>query len=254
MTDLATPPAVKEHPLLFSAEMVRALLEGRKTQTRRVLKIGQNAKMNIDHKKMLIDLDRAESRRSSIWTDLVGIPGPDVHLSVPFTHPEDGWEENPEDDRRDRLRPIWRIGQRLWVKETFRFDRAHDSERPVNLHPHTAVQWEADGEFRGYRVTGRKRASIHMPRWASRITLEIEDVRIERLNEIVLSDVWAEGIPTDYAKYDESMKGRHEEGQACFGRYRALWESINGPGSWEANPWIWAITFKVIPQHGAANQ
>ena len=84
-----------------------------------------------------------------------------------------------------------------------------------------------------------------MPRWASRLTLEITGVRVERLQDISEADAWAEGV----AHYSSGMTGTPSAGDADAGRvlYRRLWESINGPGSWAANPWVWVVEFKRIP-------
>ena len=86
--------------------------------------------------------------------------------------------------------------------------------------------------------------SIHMPRWASRITLEITGVRVERLQDISPEDCWAEGIQEMRDAGDENGELRGSVKQD----YQALWESINGPGSWNANPWVWVVEFKRLEQ------
>ena len=114
---------------------------------------------------------------------------------------------------------------------------------PPRLIPQDARIHYAATEDRGGLLW---RPSIHMPRWASRITLEVTGVRVERLQDISEADAYAEGIEqTDFieeAEHQEPATG------APPGRYayRALWESINGPDSWTANPWVWAVEFKRI--------
>ncbi len=85
------------------------------------------------------------------------------------------------------------------------------------------------------------RPSIHMPRWASRITLEITDIRVERLQEISYADAMAEGVP-----FTELPPGQGRPDPLHRAKFADLWESINGPGSWEANPWVWVIEFKRV--------
>ena len=145
-------------------------------------------------------------------------------------------------------------GMRLWVREAWNFlgtdmmrhGRTHSTQDGV-------VKYLADGERRTINTKWRNvevwmarkpqsRPSIHMPRWASRLTLEITGVRVERLNDINEADAWAEGV----AHYSSGMTGTPSAGDADAGRvlYRRLWESINGPGSWEANPWVWVVEFR----------
>lgn len=125
--------------------------------------------------------------------------------------------------------PYGKPGDRLWVREAWRLREIGED-------------WSRDcGTGVAYRATdpdGRAekwRSSLHMPRWASRITLEVTGVRVERLQDISHDDACAEGI--------ESTRGG---ALACIERYRRLWESINGPGSWDANPWVWAVSFKRL--------
>ena len=181
--------AVKERPILFSGPMVRAILDGRKTQTRRIVK----PQPNVVH---------AIYGDASIDTNLTFRRG-DGRIRCPYGIP----------------------GDRLWVREAKRqaFYRAStttggDENRQEYIRLGHAYQW---------------RPSIHMPRWASHITLEIESVRVERLQEITEEDARAEGWhPGD--------------GQGPIEWYEDLWQSINGPGSWDANPWVWVIQFNRV--------
>jgi len=202
-------------PILFSAPMVRAIIAGTKTQTRRALKSQPELLYRITG-------DR-------------NVPGCDIRDSP------------------------YHKGMRLWVREAWNFlgtdmmrhGRTHSTQDGV-------VKYLADGERRTINTKWRNvevwmarkpqsRPSIHMPRWASRITLEITGVRVERLNDINEADAIAEGVT---AVSSGGVTLFTTTGVNCFqtakDAYAALWESINGPGSWGANPWVWCISFKVI--------
>jgi hypothetical protein len=193
---------MKERPILFSAPMVRAILDGRKTQTRRVMK-----------------------------------PQPleGIERQFPFPRIKDGnlYFHAYETDEF----PMWmhhikcphEVGMRLWVRET----------HWQYMNRLEVAGYCADGEqtFEHHVI---KVPSIHVPRWASRITLEITGVRVERLQDITEEDAKAEGAG-----------GERYSGQGfehCIHReaFRTLWESINGPGTWELNPWLWVIEFRRI--------
>lgn len=132
-------------------------------------------------------------------------------------------------------------GDRLYVRENYRFSSAHDSLKPSLVPFGDAVEYFADTTAKHY-LEGRLRPSIHMPRWASRITLEITGVRVERLNDISEEGAQAEGV--------DGEKEAVERGATWFDKprraYRFLWESINGEGSWDLNPWVWVIEFKRV--------
>jgi len=148
---------------------------------------------------------------------------------------------------------------RLWVREAWNFlgtdmmrhGRTHSTQDGV-------VKYLADGERRTINTKWRNvevwmarkpqsRPSIHMPRWASRLTLEITGVRVERLNDINEADAIAEGVT---AVSSGGVTLFTTTGVNCFqtakDAYAALWESINGPGSWDANPWVWVVEFRRI--------
>ena len=188
---------MKERPILFSGPMVRALLAGTKTQTRRVVK-PQPTHFNP-----------------------VGVPrrviptgGPSDVIRCPYGQP----------------------GDRLWVRETWAYGiHALAAKRDEN----GPFVYAADGTTQG-RLCDRWRPSIHMPRWASRITLEVTSVRVERLQDIDLADALAEGISDTGALILDSA-GNEQGGPIA--EYAVLWEQINGSGSWAANPWVWAIEF-----------
>ncbi len=187
-----------DRPIIFSAPMVRALLEGRKTQTRRMLN-----------------------------------PQPGGIKSARILG--SGWALAPESNRCsvDWTPPRYAPGDRLYVREA-----CHVDGRDVNYRADAPVGSEPPGPWR---------PSIHMPRWASRLTLTVTDVRVQRLQDISAYDVQAEGAcelacvpPNDE---DEA------EAQAIF---RDLWNSLHGPAAWDANPWVVALTFTV--QHGNIDQ
>ena len=183
---------MKERPILFSAPMVRAILDGTKTMTRRAVKG--------------IALD---------WLRPNG-----------FT-PE--FVANPE----NHLCPYGIPGDRLWVRETFGIDD-EDGSVLYFADPDTAQAAEHARVCEDRYP--RRRPSIHMPRRASRILLEITHVRVERLQDISHEDALAEGMPWDDSVHHFSRR----------------WELINGAGSWDANPWVWVVEFqRVEPTEGA---
>lgn len=213
--------APKERPILFSAPMVRALLDGSKTQTRRILK--SNCQ------------EIGERDDGSRWP----------------------WSEHPltADDHWHAC-PYGQPGDHLWVRETFQgplFDGDREPEYradPEAFNRPEYCEYAADGgqapEFMTMddeRVC-RWRPSIHMPRWASRILLEIVSVRVERLQDIGVEDIEAEGVVTSEASIME---------HGCRARvidFTRLWEGINGAGSWDENPWVWVVEFRhVSTQH-----
>jgi hypothetical protein len=197
---------IKERPLLFNAEMVRAILDGRKTQTRRAVKA--------------MALDWLEN--SKFIPEYVASPDNDMC-------------------------PNGKIGDQIWVRETF-------SAMGDNTGHALPIYYRADGDD-GFAWT----PSIHMPRWASRIQLEITNVRIERLQDIGEDDAEAEGIeginqPTggdDYQDYwrDYGVNKKDADGWPWFtgdpiASFKSLWNSIYK--NWDSNPWVWVIEFKVI--------
>lgn len=195
---------MKERPILFSSSMVRAILDGSKTMTRRIIK-PQPTHFN----------PAGTPRR------VVPNGGPSESICCPYGQP----------------------GDRLWVRETWAAPHALDGHTPRFMPPTTRVHYAAS-EDRGGLLW---RASIHMPRWASRILLEIADVRIERLQDISEDDAQAEGL-----EYSERFEGycigeaEHYNSHDPRLSYASLWESINGPDSWAANPWVWVVTFRRV--------
>ena len=185
------------------------------------------------------------------WNPVVGLYNPLVIDNGGYEAP------GPEifgaaDETEGRKCLYGQPGDRIWVRETWRSTgdggRA-DYMAPRNLQPHQ-VWYDADGAAPASECTGKTRTSIHMPRWASRILLEIVSVRVERLQDISDADTVAEGIDMEALaesqdRYDIVCKGSGASGRATERTaWRDLWESTGG--DWEANPWCWAITFKRV--------
>lgn len=207
--------SIKERPILFSGPMIRAILEGRKTQTRRVMKHQPEADAKITIGEMSTSKGVAyigNSRSGGIVT----------RAPCPYGQP----------------------GDRLWVRETwgiFPDNGFTGFKGPVSSAPaEHSLHYKADD---GDILAGPWRPSIHMPRWASRITLKITSMRVEQLQDISEDDAIAEGAE-DYAGQETPWKG--VLAPAIVHGYATLWESINGPGSWNANQWVWVIDFKVL--------
>lgn len=204
---------MKEKPILFSGPMVRAILEGRKTQTRRVVKPSPPDYINELH-------------------------GGEFSMRVPYRMRDDN--DDPagfgfQDDNGNYWRcPYGHVGDRLWVKETF--CTTGDDGR-VN------VCWRADGWGDCPADDGKWKPSIFMPRKFSRITMEIVSVRVERLQDTSEADAAAEGAMPTLGRLAATIIGT--KGTCRIG-YAQIWESINGEGSWAKNPWVWVIEFKRI--------
>lgn len=233
---------MKDRPIIFNADMVRAVLDGRKTQTRRML--------TPHHLKMI-----------------------DAAASAGECHPlESGRQHANSQSYYREWCPFGAVGDRLWVRETWSVvSHAFDDDGLmidyVPDRPAKAVHeqpfgrgyysghaiYAADGGFTWGDddgcVDGRScwKPSIHMPRWASRITLEITGVRVERMYDISEADARAEGV--------EQLRGgfwRHyqpgwtQHQLSARGSFVTLWKSIYGEESWQANPWVWVIEFKRV--------
>ena len=205
----------KERPILFSGPMVRALLDGSKTQTRRVVK-PQPDTAHDGEPYWFIGGYRVWGYR----------PAPAVPLRA-------GGNPLPC--------PYGQRGDRLWVRESFAHMYRYNAQ-PEKRAPED-VTYMADNLTPDPYVYGSWKPSIHMPRWASRITLEVTNVRVERLQDISEADALAEGVKVHPDHHGKPPSSIYSPVQA----YRDLWESINGPDSWAANPWVWAIEFRRLP-------
>lgn len=228
----------KERPILFSAPMVRAILDGRKTQTRRAVSRG-----NSDTAAVWSWLELDDKKVPAAYPGKTFADNGYLHVTCK-PHPDD-----PQDDPGywtcQRVYPRWGIGERLWVRETWaksRNNTIYAAESVYSEGPKgNADDWDWDDSC-GKNVW---RPSIFMPRSASRLTLEITDVRVQRAHQISEADAEAEGVqvphgidPNKTTGWRESMKYRLS--------FEALWDSINSKGAWAKNPWVWAMTFKVV--------
>ncbi len=227
---------MKERPILFNAPMIRAILDGRKTVTRRIVK----------PVKFYPDFGCAVGQVGGVWR--YGSPA-----ALGLRERGDHWSVVLKGDVLQRMCTSeaygWGAGagcpygvpggDRLYVRETWAAPHAYD-HLPPRLIPQDARIHYAATEDRGGLLW---RPSIHMPRWASRITLEVTGVRVEALQDIDLADALAEGISDTGALILDSA-GNEQGGPIA--EYAVLWEQINGPGSWAANPFVWVVTFRRI--------
>lgn len=223
---------MKERPILFNGAMVRAVLAGTKTQTRRVVKPGFGQDWLSP-----ATLGRSLRARPVIL---------DGEQWAQFAHPLSG--QTVDEILHDEWSPLACIrcpygqpGDRLWVREAW---------AKTTVFPDTMMTVYREGDNRT-DYGGPWKPGIHMFRRDSRLTLEVTGVRVERLQDISEADAQAEGVD-----YDPGEGGTYwVPGLGCgsdsaAGSYRRLWESINGPGSWDANPWLWAVEFKRVEQGG----
>ena len=214
-----------EKPILFSGPMVRALLEGRKTQTRRVLKLPKWA--SADPNDIEVD-EHGIAQVIAEYGCLCDIP-------VPYA-----------------------VGDLLWVRESWcELDRGHrfvEHRREAAYMADTKAGSDGDEIRKEYGY--KWKPSIHMPRWASRLTLDVTNVRVERLQDISDADALAEGVCqfTEESDRPGSWKGLSAEYRAGMVRTiygspskasHHLWDHVNGAGAWDANPWVVALTFTV---------
>lgn len=198
-----------DKPIPFSAPMIRALIAGAKTQTRRVIK---------------------PRRRCSLfdgtWSDSYVLDAGNA-----------SW-------RADDVR--YAVGDRLYVKEAWRTQARYDDRPPRDVPVTALVSYEADYDREpndGCR--GRYRHARFMCRWASRLTLLVTDVRVQRLQEVSEDDAKAEGVPWP-EECDDGAATAYEPSIGHFrSEFSAIWNSINGPDAWAANPWVCAVSFEA---------
>ena len=235
---------VKEHPILFSTLMVQAILEDRKTMTRRVIK------PQPDGEQVIIDPSAANH---GIF-DFKGV-----------TH-------------NTHFCPYGQVGDRLWVRETFVLEDdseyGYSAEELAQFRKDRPVKTETEGEYTyhlipHYKATEpepyivsaeqmerdssddrtRWKPAIFMPHWASRITLEVTDIKVERLQEIEkhIEDYKKEGYKP-FILQNSAIDGQDFEASADFAWFENLWDFINAKRgySWESNPWVWVIKFRKI--------
>ncbi len=211
---------MKERPILFKGEMVRAILDGTKTQTRRIVKPQPEVTSDSDC-RVKINGNHHTGPSDYLLKDVL------PRFACPYGQP----------------------GDRLWVRETTciapKFFAPPDQSCVPDYDGDLRyVSYKADGHceyaMREYKL--KWTPSIHMPRWASRITLEIVSVRVERLQDITEECAKAEGCDNSNSEAAITV-GWYERPRSAFIR---LWESINGADSWLSNPWVWVVEFKRV--------
>lgn len=245
--------------MIFNGEMVRAILDGRKTQTRRIMKVQPSDGFHPTHNGYDLDLN--------------------AHWYTPGVVDKNGYLQPAKkdvfgvaDENEGYTCPFGAVGDRIWVRETWGVV-SHELDEDGRIQPWspdrpaTAIHempfgngyytghaiYAADGEFTwgdddGYE-DGRScwKPSIHMPRAACRILLEVTGVRVERLNSISQEDAQAEGMELTGWRPTYSDPDSGGEVWTPYDNFAQLWESIYGEESWKANPWVWVIEFKVVP-------
>jgi hypothetical protein len=232
---------MKERPILFNGEMVRALLEGRKTQTRRVMKVQPHDDNCCISTLMCSTGDRSQIGKHRWLRKL-----------------NSGEIDQTDTNQNYFSCPYGQVGDRLWVRETWATVPATAYRASVGV-PQT-INPNAPSRAAVYRASFDRcyggfvwKPSIHMPRWASRITLEVTGVRVERVQDITEEDAQAEGcsewIPCGVYTGLKGVKigGAHRKGTHRE-YFEWLWNSINekrGYG-WNANPYVWAVEFKRV--------
>ncbi len=222
-----------DRPILFSAPMVRAQRDDRKTQTRRQLYVRRK-------------LVPGRPVRAAVMREY--FPPAASLIGIDEAWDLSGWQRCV-------------AGDRLWVREAWRVSPAYDDLRPADMSGEETVFYEAD-----YKASpdGRLRAAMHMPRWASRLTWLVTSTRIERLQDISEADARAEGamrhipvksavsgttIASDSWHFDVNLDGRLYEDTSASGAYEILWGKINGWDSWDANPWVVVITGEIVKEN-----
>lgn len=231
-----TQTKTKERPILFNGEMVRAILDGRKTQTRRVVK----PQIGTDPCDKFVHVEVTVTDGWYYWWDYICGPGSyDVdqayhHIKCPYGEPGDHLY----------VRETWcpqafngvdgyvgyRADRKVFVKSTY--GGMHEAARHLLDTQDSPIKWKP---------------SIHMPRWASRITLEITDVRVERVQDISGQDAFWEGCNV-YNPADDRIDHIGHHPSYSIGEFKSLWNSTNekrGYG-WDVNPWVWVIEFKRL--------
>lgn len=198
---------MRERPMIFNAEMVRAILDSRKTQTRRIMKVQpENAELGL---RRITDSSVDKEVGMYFWclSDACGVKHRSKLFSCPFGE----------------------VGDRIWVRETWARYNIDQDSHDMAYRATTPEDWPEEGRWR---------PSIHMPRWASRIMLEITGVRVERLASISTGDAQAEGYPAERAENGGQLD--------AWLWFRDLWDGIYPEQTFKHNPWVWVIEFKRI--------
>lgn len=227
---------MRERPIIFNADMVRAVIDGRKTQTRRII---QSPAKNMQASGQKV-IDYRE-------------PGDKWYGEHVFSmrNSSGTWCDYTKEQFLAKC-PFGAVGDRLWVRETWMPDAPRDGTwgdvefygckgSPLSMIPEryrTPDHCIHRAGWDGHEMVGWT-PSIHMPRWASRIALEITGVRVERLSALSDDDARNEGCP---AQLPHNPEDQHQ----ARTWFRGLWSEIYGEESWQANPWVWVIEFKRV--------
>ncbi|MDS0076773.1 hypothetical protein QU609_10585 [Enterobacter hormaechei subsp. hoffmannii] len=207
---------MKERGMIFNGEMVRAILDGRKMQTRRIMKVQPSDGFHPTHNGYDLDLN--------------------AHWYTPGVVDKNGYLQPAKkdvfgvaDENEGYTCPFGAVGDRIWVRETWARYNIDQDSHDMAYRATPPADWPEEGRWC---------PSIHMPRWASRLMLEITGVRVERLQAITLGDICKE-IGCGLYDFRPATYG--------FQVWEDLWKSIYGEENWQANPWVWVIEFKVVP-------
>lgn len=234
---------MKERPIIQNGPQVRAILDGRKTQTRRVISKHNSV---LDNRQRYSEpvwdgLDFEYPKCPAFWLD-----GSESHhggAGLSVSHPARG--------TRHRITPRWQVGMNLWVREPFSYTQIVSSTVPGESGMRGVIYKASPNNYYPHKEEEIKwKPSIHMPRWASRITLEVTHVRAERVQEISNADAVVEGtpIPMDGDKYLIDLCGPATDRHPTVAAFGVLWNSINKSRGyeWKSNPWVFVLEFKRI--------
>lgn len=223
---------MKERGILFKGHLVRKILAGKKSQTRRLP--GPTNSL-VDGKRDPRLFAQLDFSRAHADEDQAG-----PHLLVP----------KKLGSATYRVRPQWQIGDALWVRETWGVGwEEHLARKDPKL-----IAYRADGELTApNREYQRWRPGIHLPRWASRITLDISEVRVQRVQDISAEDVIAEGIDVEDVRCQCEVCAHTSElcpatRTGIIEKFAVTWDAINAKrgGSWQRNPWVWAMSWPAL--------
>lgn len=243
-TDVETAQDFASTGILFSGPMVLRLLDGSKTQTRRILDLSPRAVLSKGQRDLGWTYSVEHARVGNVREMISSLVGKVDHsggqqLIVPARHPDDAsvpWEECGA----ERIYPRWEIGDHLWVRETWQQIRrtGRNGGLKTVASPSQRAGRIIYAAGNGWEDPPRWRHSIFMPRWASRITLEITDVRVQRLQDISEED----------AVRQAAARGQKTAGPIDY--FRCLWDKLNAARgfAWESNPWVTALTFRRISE------
>lgn len=239
---------MKEHPRLFAPAMVRAILGGHKTQTRRLL---------LRHNSLIDGAKPTQAMWdaldwSTVFMHMTAINGVDQQVMLVWS--KDG-------QTRHVVRPRVQPGDLFWGREAWRSLPQFDKTKPVHIPMETGAWYEADAKPTGWDGWGKLRPSMFMPRWMCRLELPVTEIRPQLLQNISEADVLAEGITCENVIVGNYYANGHHEVTAdrfFFGggnedgyehaddAYMALWDAINGPGESDKNPLVWVYEFRKL--------